>query len=461
MVAPPHSLPTADLSQGPVELLQTLISFDTTNPPGNEKDCIEYLRALLDLAGFESVTLGRSPDRPNLVTRLEGRGEAPPLLLHGHVDVVPAGGGDWVHPPFGGRQVDGYLWGRGALDMKGGIVMMLSALLRLKREKIFPPGDVVLALVSDEEAGGEFGTKYLVENHKELFAGIRYAVGEFGGFSFPIARRRFYPIMVAEKQICVLRATIRGAAGHGSLRPRDGATAKLARVLGRLERRPLPVHVTPVAKEMFQSVSSSLSFPLSGLFRLLLRPATTGLALKAMGVPGIAVRATAAQHRQSDHVAGRRPNKRRAQRNLVGARWTDTARLYTGRFDVRGRSRRWRGHRIGGGTPRPRTVESGYGAVRDLGGSFAPRRPRGHSGPYVAARRHGREVSCQAGNSELRVPAYVITAGFQLFSDYPRPQRTNSNPSVVLRLRGYVPTASTLRLGPVVPAASTNSCAGF
>lgn len=287
MVAPPHSLPTADLSQGPVELLQTLISFDTTNPPGNEKDCIEYLRALLDLAGFESVTLGRSPDRPNLVTRLEGRGEAPPLLLHGHVDVVPAGGGDWVHPPFGGRQVDGYLWGRGALDMKGGIVMMLSALLRLKREKIFPPGDVVLALVSDEEAGGEFGTKYLVENHKELFAGIRYAVGEFGGFSFPIARRRFYPIMVAEKQICVLRATIRGAAGHGSLRPRDGATAKLARVLGRLERRPLPVHVTPVAKEMFQSVSSSLSFPLSGLFRLLLRPATTGLALKAMGSQGL------------------------------------------------------------------------------------------------------------------------------------------------------------------------------
>ncbi len=287
MVAPPHSLPTADLSQGPVELLQTLISFDTTNPPGNEKDCIEYLRALLDLAGFESVTLGRSPDRPNLVTRLEGRGEAPPLLLHGHVDVVPAGGGDWVHPPFGGRQVDGYLWGRGALDMKGGIVMMLSALLRLKREKISPPGDVVLALVSDEEAGGEFGTKYLVENHKELFTGIRYAVGEFGGFSFPIARRRFYPIMVAEKQICVLRATIRGAAGHGSLRPRDGATAKLARVLGRLERRPLPVHVTPVAKEMFQSVSSSLSFPLNGLFRLLLRPATTGLALKAMGSQGL------------------------------------------------------------------------------------------------------------------------------------------------------------------------------
>ena len=283
----PLSTPAADLLHRPVELLQKLIRFDTTNPPGNEKDCISYIQSLMAEAGFESVILGRSPARPNLITRLEGRGEAPPLLLHGHVDVVPAREPGWQHPPFEGRLVEGYVWGRGALDMKGGIVMMLSALLRLKRENISPPGDVVLALVSDEEAGGEFGTKYLVDNHGHLFKNIRYAIGEFGGFSFPIARRRFYPIMVAEKQICVLRATIRGTGGHGSLRARGSATARLANVLQQLERHPLPISLTPVTKQMFRAVSSGLPFPLSTLFRLLLRPATANWALKAMGAQGL------------------------------------------------------------------------------------------------------------------------------------------------------------------------------
>ena len=286
-MASPHTIQAGELAHQPVELLQKLIRFDTSNPPGNEKDCISYLHTMLDDAGFESVVLARFAARPNLIARIEGQGKAPPLLLHGHVDVVPAREQDWEHPPFEGKLLDGYVWGRGSLDMKGGIVMMLSALLRLKKENVAPPGDVVLALVSDEEAGGEFGTKYLVDNHSELFSGIRYAIGEFGGFSFPIARRRFYPIMVAEKQICVLRATIRGTSGHGSLRARDSATARLARVLQRLERNPLPIHVTPVTKQMFRSVSSSLPFPLSSLFGLLLRPATAGLALKAMGPQGL------------------------------------------------------------------------------------------------------------------------------------------------------------------------------
>ena len=116
------------------------------------------------------------------------------------------------------------------MDMKGGIAMMITAVLRLRSEGISPPGDMVLALVSDEEAGGECETKYLVQSHSELLKGIRYAVGKFGGFSFPIAKRSFYPIMVSEKQICVLRATIRGAPGHGSLRINGNATVRLAKV---------------------------------------------------------------------------------------------------------------------------------------------------------------------------------------------------------------------------------------
>ena len=271
----------------PVELLQNLIRFDTTNPPGNEKACISYIQSLLDGAGFETQVVGRSPNRPNLVARLPGLGQAPPLLLHGHADVVPANKHEWQHPPFEAHIVDGYVWGRGALDMKGGIAMMVAALMRAKAEDLLPPGDVVLAVVSDEEAGGEFGTKYLVQNHPELFEGIRYAIGEFGGFSFPIGRRRFYPVMVAEKQICVLRATIKGTGGHGSLRTKSSATSRLAKVLHQLERRHLPVHLTPVTQQMFRAVSSSLPFPGNLVFRQLLRKATAGLVLEALGENGL------------------------------------------------------------------------------------------------------------------------------------------------------------------------------
>ena len=282
----PASIPPDILARSPVELLQDLIRFDTTNPPGNEKACIVHIQGLLTHVGCETLMLGRSSTRPNLIARLHGRGQAPPLLLHGHVDVVPAQGQPWQRPPIDAEIADGYVWGRGALDMKGGVAMMLTAFLRLKAEGIAPPGDVILALVSDEEAGGEFGTKYLVENHREQFKDIRYAIGEFGGFSFPIAGPRFYPIMVAEKQICVLRATIRGTGGHGALRGSGSAATQLVRVLQRLERRQLPLHLTPVAEEMFKAVSSSLPFPSNVLFRQLLNPVIAGRLLKAMGERG-------------------------------------------------------------------------------------------------------------------------------------------------------------------------------
>ena len=273
-------------SRSPVDLLQDLIRFDTTNPPGNEKECIAHIQGILAEAGCETLLLGRSSARPNLIARLGGRGQAPPLLLHGHVDVVPAQGQAWQHPPFDAEIADGYVWGRGALDMKGGVAIMLAAFLRLKAEGIAPPGDIILALVSDEEAGGEFGTKYLVENHRELFKDIRYAIGEFGGFSLPIAGRRFYPIMVAEKQICVLRATIRGAGGHGALRVPGSAAVRLAGVLQRLEHRQLPLHITPVAEQMFRAISSSLPFPSNVLLRQLQNPVIAGSLLKAMGERG-------------------------------------------------------------------------------------------------------------------------------------------------------------------------------
>ena len=239
--------------QRPAELLQRLIRFDTTNPPGNEAECISFISDLLAGSGIKTTILARTPERPNLIARLSGQGNAPPLLLYGHVDVVTTENQKWQHPPFEGKIADGFIWGRGALDMKGGIAMMLAAFLRAKAEGLALPGDVVLAIVSDEEAFGDFGAKFLVENHADLFDGIRYAIGEFGGFSLYVGKKKFYPIMVAEKQRCWFKATVYGDGGHGSLPARGGAMAKLARLLQKLDKKRLPVHVTPVARLYIQN----------------------------------------------------------------------------------------------------------------------------------------------------------------------------------------------------------------
>ena len=165
----------------PTELLQNLIRFDTTNPPGNEVDCVNYIDGLLTEAGFQTTLLSKTPNRPNLITRLSGQGNAPPLLLYGHVDVVTTVNQNWTYPPFNGDIVDGWIWGRGALDMKSGISMMLSAMLKAKTEGLNPDGDIILAILCDEESGGSNGAEFLVQNHPDHFKDVRYAIGEFGG----------------------------------------------------------------------------------------------------------------------------------------------------------------------------------------------------------------------------------------------------------------------------------------
>jgi acetylornithine deacetylase/succinyl-diaminopimelate desuccinylase-like protein len=270
----------------PVELLRRLIQFDTTNPPGREAACVGYINDLLTAAGFETTLLARDPGRPNLIARLAGEGSAPPLLLYGHVDVVTTAGQVWQHPPFEGRLVDGFVWGRGALDMKGGVAMLLAAFLHARAEGLRPAGDVVLAILSDEEAKGDYGARFLVENHAGLFDGIRYAIGEFGGFSMPVGGRTFYPIQVAEKRSCWLRATIRGPGGHGALPMQGGAMASLGRALRALDRRHLPVRVTPVARQMIETIAGALRPPSSWILRSLLNPRRADGVLTLMGERG-------------------------------------------------------------------------------------------------------------------------------------------------------------------------------
>lgn len=273
----------SDIHRRPAELLQRLIRFDTTNPPGDEAACIAFIDGLLRDAGYETRTLARTAGRDNLIARLAGRGEAPPLLLYGHVDVVTTEGQRWAHPPFEGLERDGFIWGRGAVDMKAGVAMLLSAFLRAKAEGLEPAGDVIFCALADEEALGGQGAEWLVDEHPQLFDGVRYALGEFGGFTMHVGSRRFYPIQVAEKQVSTLRATVRGPAGHGSMPLRGGAMHRLARMLDRLDRRRLPVHVTPVVRDMVEAMSAALPAAQGLLVRQLLRPRVTDRVLDRMG----------------------------------------------------------------------------------------------------------------------------------------------------------------------------------
>lgn len=278
-------MPEDALQDRPLELLQRLLRFDTSNPPGNERECIEWIKGLLEALGCEVRILAQQPERPNLIARVAGRGESAPLLLQGHVDVVAARG-EWQHGPFDGELADGYVWGRGALDMKGGVAMMLAAFMRAKASGAPPPGDVILCLLADEEAGSPLGADFLVREYAELFDGVRYSIGEFGGFTMDVAGRRFYPIMVAEKQICWTRATVRGPAGHGSMPIRGGAMGKLGRLLQRLDRRRLPVHVTPVARSMIEAIAADVPVTLAMPLKGLLVPMLTDRLLDAFGERG-------------------------------------------------------------------------------------------------------------------------------------------------------------------------------
>jgi acetylornithine deacetylase/succinyl-diaminopimelate desuccinylase-like protein len=245
--------PRAAASQ-PAQLLADLIRFRSINPPGAERDCILYLQRLLDAGGFETRLVASDPERPNLVARLPGRGDAPPLLLHGHVDVVPAPADGWRQDPFEGEVADGFLWGRGTLDMKGGVAMMVAAALRAARGAAAPASDLVLALMVDEETGSDLGAAFLVSEHADLLAGVRYAIGEGGGARMKVMGREVYPIQVAEKQVCWIRATFTGQGGHASFAPRGGAAGKLAKAVAHIDTHPLPVHITPVVTQMLSAL---------------------------------------------------------------------------------------------------------------------------------------------------------------------------------------------------------------
>jgi acetylornithine deacetylase/succinyl-diaminopimelate desuccinylase-like protein len=244
--------------------LSEFIRFDTSNPPGNETPLAEHIAGILRGAGYDPQILEYAPGRGNVVARYGGRGEKPPLLLMGHLDVVPVEPEYWTHLPFGGDMADGYVWGRGAVDMKGMVAMEVMVMQLLARHRPNLARDVIFAGTADEEMGGD-GIRFLAEEHPDLIR-AEYALNEFGGVTQWIGGVPVYPIQVAEKGICWLRVRAHGQPGHASIPHADNAVVRLARAIRRLDRRGLPHHLTAPVRDFAREVSRGQP----GLARLLM-----------------------------------------------------------------------------------------------------------------------------------------------------------------------------------------------
>ncbi|BAH48875.1 M20/M25/M40 family metallo-hydrolase [Rhodococcus opacus] len=236
-----------------VDLVSSLIRFDTSNTgelatTKGERECAEWVASQLQEVGYETEYVeSGAPGRGNVFARLKGSDpDRGALLLHGHLDVVPAEPADWRVHPFSGAVEDGYVWGRGAVDMKDMVGMILAVARQFKAEGVVPPRDLVFAFVADEEAGGKYGCQWLVENRPDLFEGVTEAVGEVGGFSLTVARpdgtdRRLYLVETAEKGLGWMRLTAKGRAGHGSFLHGENAVTILAQAVARLGAHTFPL----------------------------------------------------------------------------------------------------------------------------------------------------------------------------------------------------------------------------
>ncbi|GAB2902739.1 M20/M25/M40 family metallo-hydrolase [Neomicrococcus lactis] len=243
-----------------VDICRQLIRHDTTNFGGNntkgERKAAEYVAELLSEVGFECTIEESEKGRASLVARFEGTDSSlPALIVHGHLDVVPAMADDWSVDPFAAEVKDGMIWGRGAVDMKDMDAMMLATVRHMVRNQEKPRRDLILAFFADEEAGGEYGAGYMVEKHPHLFEGATEAISEVGGFSADINGQRTYLLQTAEKGIAWLKLTAHGRAGHGSQVNDDNAVTKLAGAVSRIGAYEWPLSYTKTTRAFLEGVS--------------------------------------------------------------------------------------------------------------------------------------------------------------------------------------------------------------
>jgi acetylornithine deacetylase/succinyl-diaminopimelate desuccinylase-like protein len=254
-----------------VDICRDLIRIDTTNPGDNtgpgERAAAEYVAGLLADVGVEPVVLESVSKRTSVIARLSASDHGgsdsgrPALMIHGHLDVVPANAADWKVDPFAGEIAEGCVWGRGAVDMKDMDAMVLSVIRQRLREGRRPPRDILLVFTADEEAGGGYGSKWLVQNRPDLFEGVSEAVGEVGGFSVTVGDQRMYVLQTAEKGIAWMRLHAEGTAGHGSMIQPDNAVTTLAAAVGRIGRHEWPVRLNPSVRAFLEAAADVLGVP--------------------------------------------------------------------------------------------------------------------------------------------------------------------------------------------------------
>ncbi len=264
------SLPLPDAERNgreAVALFRELLRIDTTNPPGRETPAAELCARWLREEGIECQLLARDPARANLVARIKGDGSRAPLLLNAHLDVVPCEPKLWKSDPFAAELRDGWLHGRGAVDMKNMAALSIAVMRAVKRGGVKLKRDLIFCASADEEAGSGFGAHWLVEEHPELVR-AEYGLGEVGGFSLHIGGRVFYPVMVAQKGVCWFTLRARGEPGHGSIPKPDGAVPKLARAVAKLGQARLPAHPTAALEAMMRGLASGFRGPMRAVLPL-------------------------------------------------------------------------------------------------------------------------------------------------------------------------------------------------
>ncbi|CAB4652678.1 unannotated protein [freshwater metagenome] len=245
-----------------IRICQDLIRIPSVNfggGIGDEKAVAEYVVASLAEVGIESKIYESAPGRSNVIAKLPGRdSQRPGLVVHGHIDVVPANADEWSVDPFCGDIIDGMIWGRGAVDMKNMDAMILATVREWSRSGYVPPRDIVLAFFADEEAGSIFGSHWLVDNHPELFAGCTEAVSEVGGFSVTVGGgKRLYMIETAEKGIHWMKLTAHGRAGHGSVMNDENALTRLTEAIAKIGNHQWPQRYSATVKALFKLVAAA------------------------------------------------------------------------------------------------------------------------------------------------------------------------------------------------------------
>lgn len=281
--------PWREVESEVTQILSELIRIDTTNPPGNETKAATYVADVLNKEGFQCEIFESAPQRGNVITRLKGSGEKPSLLLLSHLDVVAAKAEEWSVDPFGGVVKDGFVWGRGALDMKGMTAIEIMVLKLLKRNNIRLKGDVILAATADEEMGGLKGVAYLLQKYPEKIL-APYVLNEGGGWTIPVHNRNVYTIQTAEKGLLWFKVKAKGTPGHGSMPDAaDNAIMRMHRVIEKLGNYRGPVSYIQVVKQMLAELSKDekLQEPIR---RLLTNPQSSDTVLSelAKSMPALA-----------------------------------------------------------------------------------------------------------------------------------------------------------------------------